>query len=388
GNINSLEKTVEKWHSVIEEDNWLLPIHERKSAKSYLDWIGQSLIRHKDTEILRMTSEAEPINQDVYQDKSNWQIEIMHASELNLESDKQVQASEEISEAIQEWKPIKFENEDFKLEVNNRLDYTYPYSEAVNTRAKQSVTEIKRQQEIEDVYSSQDVLKPIRQPITKRPLFMQEKKELTAAEKKEYEYRSQNILKTIRQPITKRPLFMQEKKELTADEKRTAMHAVMQYLPFNHKLTKQEITKNINEMEEKSLILPEAVKTIDIDAIERFFQTELASKMINSTNLEKEIPFMYTQNTSNIYQHWQSDTDEKVVVQGIIDCLFEYENEWYIVDYKTDVISDEFVTDETITELKERYMIQINLYQQAIESILKRKVKKSYLYFFDKEIII
>src|SRR5690625_2347071 len=92
-------------------------------------------------------------------------MEIMHASELDLESDEQVQASEEISEAIQEWNPIRFENEDFKSEVNNPLDYTYPYSDAVNTRAKQSVTEIKRQQEIEDVYSSQDVLKPIRQPI-------------------------------------------------------------------------------------------------------------------------------------------------------------------------------------------------------------------------------
>src|SRR5699024_12278731 len=89
----------------------------------------------------------------------------------------------EISEAIQEWNPIRFENEDFTSEVNNRLDYTYPYSDAVNTRAKQSVTEIKRQQEIEDVYSSQDVLKQIRQPITRRPLFMQEKKELPAAEK-------------------------------------------------------------------------------------------------------------------------------------------------------------------------------------------------------------
>src|SRR5690625_7744297 len=73
GNINSLEKTVEKWHSVIEEDNWLLPIHERKSAKSYLDWIGQSLIRHKDTEILRMRNEGEQINQEVYQDKSKRQ---------------------------------------------------------------------------------------------------------------------------------------------------------------------------------------------------------------------------------------------------------------------------------------------------------------------------
>src|SRR5699024_12334997 len=124
------EKTVEKWHSVIEEDNWLLPIHERKSAKSYLDWIGQSLIRHKDTEILRMTSEAEPINQDVYQDKSNWQIEIMHASELDLERDKQVQAYEEIYEAIQEWRRIRYENEDIKSEVKNRLNYTYQYSEA------------------------------------------------------------------------------------------------------------------------------------------------------------------------------------------------------------------------------------------------------------------
>src|SRR5699024_9171911 len=109
---------------------------------------------------------------------------------------------------------------------------------------------------------------------------------------------------------------------------------------------------------------------------------------INSTNLEKEIPFMFTQNTSNIYQHWQSDTDEKVVVQGIIDCLLEYENECYIVDYNTDDISDEFVTDETITESKERYMIQINTYHEVIDSILKKKVKQSYLYFFDKEIII
>src|SRR5699024_12424700 len=126
-------------------------------------------------------------------------------------------------------------------------------SDAVNTRAKQSVTEIKRQQEIEDVYSSQDVLKPIRQPITKRPLFMQEKRELTAA------------------------------------EKGTAMHDVMQYLPFNHKLTKQEITKNINELEEKRIILPEAEKTIDVDAIEGFCQTDLTNKMINNTNIEKEI---------------------------------------------------------------------------------------------------
>src|SRR5690625_6838791 len=116
-----------------------------------------------------MTSEAEPINQDVYQDKSNWKIEIMHASELDLESDKQVQASEEISEAIQEWNPIRFENEDFKSEVNNRLDYTYQYSNEVNKRLKQSVIEIKLNKEIEKVNSSKKELKQIKKQITKQP---------------------------------------------------------------------------------------------------------------------------------------------------------------------------------------------------------------------------
>ena len=352
GNVNSLEKAVEKWHGVIEEEEWILPTHERKSAKSYLDWIGRSIIRHEDTEILRMTSEAEPVNEDIFKDESNWKVEVMHASELNIETEKQIQSSTEISEAIQNWEPLEMKNEDFNTEVDKRLSYTYPYSEAVNTRAKQSVTEIKRQQEIEDLYSSRDILKPSRSPITKRPLFMQAKQELTAA------------------------------------EKGTAMHAVMQYLPFDQKLRKQEIKKSVDKMVEKSLILPEAAITIDVEAIERFYQTDLAEKMVDSTNLEKEIPFMFTQKASEIYQDWQSETDEKVVVQGIIDCLFEYENEWYIVDYKTDLISEKLVTEKTITELKGRYEVQINLYKQAIESILNREVKKTLLYFFDKELLI
>src|SRR5699024_4065352 len=166
-------------------------------------------------------------------------------------------------------------------EVNNSLDYTDPYYDAVNTRAKQSVTEIKRRQEIEDVYSSQDVLKPIRQPITKRPLFMQEKKELTAA------------------------------------EKGTAMHAVMQYLPFNHKLKKQTSTNNINVIEEKNEIGPVAEKTIYIIAIQLCVQTDAASKIINSINIEKEVPVMFTQNASTVDQDWPSYTDDNVGVQGI-----------------------------------------------------------------------
>src|SRR5699024_8485953 len=86
GNINSLEKIVEKWHSAIEEDNWLLPIHERKSAKSYLDWIGQSLIRHKDKDILRMTSEAETINKVVLLYLINYTYEFVYIIKIDIDN--------------------------------------------------------------------------------------------------------------------------------------------------------------------------------------------------------------------------------------------------------------------------------------------------------------
>ncbi len=352
GNVNSLEKTVENWHNVIEHEEWILPTDERKSAKSYLDWIGKSIVRHADTEILRMTSEAEPLNADIIKDESSWKIEVMHASELQQEIKEHTETKSEITKAIQSWKPVEIENEYLTEEVDKRLNYVYPYQEAINTRAKQSVTEIKRQQEVEDIYGSREVLKPYRSPITQRPLFMQEEKELTSA------------------------------------EKGTAMHAVMQYLPFNKPLTQKEIKMYIEEMINKKLILAEAAKTINIAAIERFFTTELAYKMMQSTILKKEIPFMFSENASKIYQDWQNKTDEKVVIQGIIDCLFYYEDNWYIVDYKTDRIVDEVVTEKTVDQLKHRYETQIGLYQRAIESILKTKVTKTYLYFFDKELII
>src|SRR5699024_2680342 len=294
----------------------------------------------------------EPLNADIIKDESSWKIEVIHASELQQEIKEHTETKSEITKAIQREKTVEIENEYLTEEVDKRLNYVYPYQEAINTRAKQSVTEIKRQQEVEDIYGSREVLKPYRSPITQRPLFMQEEKELTSA------------------------------------EKGTAMHAVMQYLPFNKPLTQKEIKMYIEEMINKKLILAEAAKTINIAAIERFFTTELAYKMMQSTILKKEIPFMFSENASKIYQDWQNKTDEKVVIQGIIDCLFYYEDNWYIVDYKTDRIVDEVVTEKTVDQLKHRYETQIGLYQRAIESILKTKVIKTYLYFFDKELII
>ena len=70
--------------------------------------------------------------------------------------------------------------------------------------------------------------------------------------------------------------------------------------------------------------------------------------------------------------------DEKVVVQGILDCAFEEDGEIVIVDYKTDKVS----SPET---LRERYSGQLRIYEQAVRECLGKNVKETLLYSFSLE---
>lgn len=63
----------------------------------------------------------------------------------------------------------------------------------------------------------------------------------------------------------------------------------------------------------------------------------------------------------------------ELYIQGIIDCYFEEDGEYVIVDYKTDKVESE-------SQLAKRYSGQLGLYREALESISKKRVKVSYIY--------
>ena len=77
--------------------------------------------------------------------------------------------------------------------------------------------------------------------------------------------------------------------------------------------------------------------------------------------------------------------DEKIRLQGIIDCFFEEEDGIVLLDYKTD-----YVEEEKIDEIIERYRAQLKYYKDALEKITEKRVKESYLYLFgiDREILV
>lgn len=81
GLINNMDKTVEDWLNLSEDKN-KVPEYAVMSGKTYLDWIGPALIKHKDAvsfrEELKMTSELS----NIVDDKSKWKIELWNKREL------------------------------------------------------------------------------------------------------------------------------------------------------------------------------------------------------------------------------------------------------------------------------------------------------------------
>ena len=85
-----------------------------------------------------------------------------------------------------------------------------------------------------------------------------------------------------------------------------------------------------------------------------------------------------------MYSDWDGN-DEKVLVQGIIDCIIEEQDGLLILDYKTDVIKGRFPGgfDQAAKVMEARYRTQLEFYERAVQDIWKKNIKSKYLYFFD-----
>ena len=70
-----------------------------------------------------------------------------------------------------------------------------------------------------------------------------------------------------------------------------------------------------------------------------------------------------------------SDSEETVLIQGMIDAFFYEEDEIVVVDYKTDHVRDP-------EELVERYRQQLQYYEQALTMVTGKRVRERLIYSF------
>lgn len=91
----------------------------------------------------------------------------------------------------------------------------------------------------------------------------------------------------------------------------------------------------------------------------------------------KEKTFCTKLKVEDIFKNVKFKENEKnnyMLVQGIIDLYFKNSNdEWVLVDYKTDYVKEE-------KELIEKYSKQLEIYKKALEDELEEKVLHTYIY--------
>lgn len=351
GNVKSFAERKNKWQRMAKHPEWTLPVHYRLECKTFLDWIGPALIRHDDATALQEEAIDQSVPADIRSDISQWQVTIIPGNELiHLETVDEAPDTD-MKESIVQWKPIPTNNPDMTEQVESKLSYQYPYQESTVSRAKQSVTEIKRQRAFKDEYSAKQLVEPFKAPIHSQPTFMQKEKRISAA------------------------------------EVGTAMHAVMQHIPFQMNMSHENIRGFVATLVEREILLQQEADQIDVAAIQRFFATDMAKYMQQLKHFYREIPFSLSLPARDVYANWTSEIEEHVLIQGVLDCVIPTDGGWFILDYKTDAIHGE-LTEALKEQLANKYKIQLGLYRRALETIWQEPVKAAYVYYFSKQLLL
>lgn len=157
-------------------------------------------------------------------------------------------------------------------------------------------------------------------------------------------------------------------------ERGTAMHLAMQHLDYQKTATREEINAQLDELVQQQILTFEQRKMVNVDRIVTLFKTQLGQTLRrHESQVNREFKFSVLDRK----EYPGMPQEDRVLIQGVVDCIIVEDDGITIVDFKTD-----YVTEDTLPEKLGRYQDQMNAYANAMRRIYERRVKKCYLYFF------
>ena len=145
---------------------------------------------------------------------------------------------------------------------------------------------------------------------------------------------------------------------------------------YHHALAFYDYSKDISQLSD--YLSPEEYGLLNQEKLQKFLDSplgQLFAKAYKENTLYREQHFMQEVEYEKLFPEDGGDNVEKVILQGIIDAFIMEDDGIILVDYKTDRVKDG-------KELRNRYQKQIDLYSEALEQILGKKVKRRVLYSF------
>lgn len=170
-----------------------------------------------------------------------------------------------------------------------------------------------------------------------------------------------------------RPAFMSSG-GLTPAQRGTATHKFMQF--SDYAAARADIESELARLVDGGFLSEDEGKAVNVSAAKRFFMSSLAERIFASDNVMREKKFAALFPAKFFYPELTGEAaEEKIVVQGIADCVFVEDGKLVIVDYKTD-------TGVDAEALLDRYSTQLGIYREALSQALGMPVKETLLYSF------
>lgn len=217
----------------------------------------------------------------------------------------------------------KFFNSKIYDEIKEVYDFDYKNKENINKSLKKSVTEIAKNYDLSD----------------------------RGYEKSSFDDKIQDY-------DFRRPNFEDKEQKLKPTEKGSFIHKLFQELRVKE-YDKKELEDAIENLAYLGRINKDYLSYINYDNIFYFFNSQIVKKlMAKNPNIRKEESFL--KKIDNFY------------VNGQIDIMFEYKDEIVLMDFKTDSVKREGFYDR-----------QLEIYKEAIEEALGKKVTQSFIYWYN-----
>lgn len=366
GKLSTLGELIKNAASV---EGQQLPTDIVTQANTYLDWLIMGFARHLDGgNPLRVAIEYEgPTYFDLPDKKCRIKVEV-HDGSLYGDLDYKADIDETTINKVRELKAVNAV--ELPQEIEDRFNYSYPYSDATRRTAKISVSELKRRfQERELEAGTIDTLnEPI---VTVDTGAKRAVSDAILGQAIKLDIRNADDLAN--SVFGRKPQALQSEEDvLTGAQWGTLMHEAMQWLPLGQ-YTQASLTKELDGLVTKGTFTEEERNLLSDTSLYKFFSSDLGKRLINAKRIEREMPFSMLFEGKRVYDTLEDG--ENLFLQGIIDTAFEEDGEWVLVDYKTDRV-------KSGEDLIKRYKIQMDLYKEALQRLTGMPVKAFYIYSF------
>ena len=176
-----------------------------------------------------------------------------------------------------------------------------------------------------------------------------------------------------------KPDFMNDSK-LNAAEAGTANHLFMQNLDFDCSDSMKECARMVSA----GILTDNQAKAVRHDKIGRFMQSGLFDRIRKADSVYREKEFTVQIRLGDIDSTAGDNVaDEKILILGKADLVFEENGRIVVVDYKTD-------RTKTADDFRNEYSGQLEMYAKAMEQLLEKEVKEKIIYSLElgEEIVL